>query len=94
MERTVTEHEIKGEHKLIREITTTYYTTSDGVEHKGNPHRNPQHVPGKLDGETYVKHNLNDLSDDVHALASHFWTADVHTSYEELLHKQAAESNL
>ena len=92
MERTVTEHEIKGEHKLIREITKTYVTIG-GIERLWDTHRAPQQVPGTLDGETYVKHDMNDLSDDVHALATHFWTADVHTSFEELLHKQATERN-
>ena len=93
MERTVTEHEIKGEYNFIREITKTYVTLN-GEERLWDNHRAPQCLPGKLDGETYVKHNLNDLSDDVHALASHFWTADVHASYEEFLLKQAAEQNI
>ena len=88
MERTVTDHEIKGEHKLIREITTTYYTTSDGVEHKGNPHRGPQCAPGKLDGETYIKTDVNDLPRDVKSLAGIFWDTELHHSYEAFLVKQ------
>ena len=90
MERIVKEHEITTEYNFIREIRKTYVTV-DGVERLWNNHREPQEVPGTLDGETYVKHNLNDLSDDVHALASHFWTQTVHDEYEEFLHKQAAE---
>ena len=93
MERQVIEHEIKGEHKLIREIIKTYVTIN-GRERLWDTLRAPQHLPGTLDGETYIKHNLNDLSDDVHALATHFWTEDVHTSFEELLHKQADSTNL
>ena len=93
MERTVTEHEIKGEYNFIREITKTYVTVN-GEERLWDTHRAPQCLPGTLDGENYIKHNLNDLSDDVHALASHFWTADVHASYEEFLLQQAAEQNI
>ena len=93
MERIVTEHEIKGEYNFIREIRKTYVTV--GTEERlWDTHRAPQEVPGTLEGETYVKHNLNDLSDDVHALASHFWTQAVHDGYEELLHKQAAEQKI
>ena len=83
MERTITEYEIKGEHKLIREITTTYYTTSDGVEHKGNPHRHPQNVPGTLDESgVYAQNPMTGVSNDVKALINNFWTSDVHASYE------------
>ena len=93
MERTVKEHEIKTEYNLIREITKTYVTIG-GIERLWDTHRAPQEVPGTLEGETYVKHNLNDLSDDVHALATHFWTQQVHDEFEELLRKQQAEQNI
>ena len=94
MERIITEHEIKGEYKFIREITTTYFTTSDGVEHKGNTHRHPQHVPGTLEGDTYVKNKTTSLSADVKALATHFHTPEVHTGYEAYLVALAAEAAL
>ena len=38
MERTVKDYEVKGEHKLIREITKTYVTVG-GVERLWNTHR-------------------------------------------------------
>ena len=92
MERTVTEHEIKGEHKLIREITTTYYTTSDGVEHKGNPHRGPQCVPGILDGETYTQTDVKDLPNEVASIAGIFWNTELHHSYEAFLVAQKEQA--
>ena len=92
MERTVTEYEVKGEYNFIREISRIY-VTRNGIERLWDTVRPPNKVPGELDGEAYVKHDMNDLSDNVHALASHFWTEAVHASYEEFLHKQAAENS-
>ena len=91
MEITKTDHEIKGDYNFIREITTTYFTTSNGVEHKSNPHRHPQHVPGTLVEGVYVKTDLKKLNADVKVLAGHFWTQDVHDLYEELLKEQQVE---
>ena len=92
MERKVTEHEIKTEHKLIREITKTYVTIG-GVERLWDTHRAPQHVPGSLVDETYVKTSMKDLSADVKVLAGHFWTQEVHDLFEALLVEQEAELN-
>ena len=60
MERTITEHEIKTEYNLIREITRKYVTV-DGVEYGPNTHRAPQHVPGTLNGG-YL-HKLTSMKD-------------------------------
>ena len=94
MERTVTEYEVKGEFNFIREITHTYFTTSDGVEHKGNTHRAPQHVPGTLVEDVYTKTDLNDLGANAKMFATHFWTPELHVSYEAVLVAQAAENNI
>ena len=93
MERQVKEHEIKGEHKFIREITKTYVTIG-GIERLWDTHRAPQHVPGVLDGDTYVKTKTSALPTDVKALATHFWTQDVHDLFEALLKEQAEEQIL
>ena len=92
MERTITEHEIKTEYNLIREITRKYVTV-DGVEYGPNTHRAPQHVPGTLNGGSYTKTSMKDLSADVKVLAGHFWTQEVHDLFEALLKEQAAELN-
>ena len=90
MERIIIEHEIKTEYNLIRQITHKYVTV-DGVEYGPNTHRHPQHVPGKLVDDTYVKTDIKTLNADVKVLASHFWTQDVHDLYEELLKEQQVE---
>ena len=92
MERHVKDYEVKGEHKLIREITKTYVTI-DGVERLWNTHRSNQHQPGKLDGETYVQTDMSDLPTDVKALAAHFWTEEVQNGFKVLLETQQAEQN-
>ena len=89
MERIVTDHEIKGEHKFIREIIKTYVTVN-GVERLWNTHRAPQVVPGKLEEDTYVKTSTTDLPTDVKVLANHFWTEEVHSTFEALLKEQAS----
>ena len=89
MERIVTEHEIKGEHKLIREIRKTYITVN-GVERLWDTHRAPQVVPGKLEEEQYVITDLTKEPADVAVLANHFWTHEVHTNFEALLKEQAS----
>ena len=88
MEKITTEYEIKGDYYFIREISTTYFTTSDGIEHKGNTHRHPQHVPGTLVEGVYVKTNVDSLSDVVKGLATHLWTEEVHAAYEASLKVQ------
>ena len=90
MERIITEHEVKGEYKFIRQITHKYVTV-DGVEYGPNTHRAPQHVPGKLVDDAYVKTDIKTLNADVKVLAGHFWTQDVHDLYEELLKEQQVE---
>ena len=92
MENITTEHEVKGEFKFIREITHTSATFND-VTYGPQIHRGPQCVPGTLEGETYVKHDLTGLSADVKALATHFWTPEVHIAFEAHLVAQAAENN-
>ena len=92
MERTITEHEIKTEYNLIRQITHKYVTV-DGVEYGPNTHRAPQYVPGSLNGGSYTKTSMKDLPADVKVLAGHFWTQDVHDLYEALLIEQAAQLN-
>ena len=84
MEITKTNHEIKGDHKLIREITQAYIVRDNGEEIKlGVPHRHPQHVPGALDENgVYTQNPMTGVSLDVKALINHFWTSDVHASYE------------
>ena len=89
MERIVTEHEIKTEYNLIREIRKTYITVN-GVERLWDTHRAPQHVPGKLEEDTYVKTSTTNLPTDVKVLADHFWTEEVHASFELLLKEQAS----
>ena len=93
MERTVTEHEVKGEHQLIRVITKTYVTI-DGKEKLWNNHRAPQHVPGTLEEDTYVKTPMSELSATVKVLAGHFWTEEVHASYETVLKARKEANNL
>ena len=90
MERTTTEYEIKGDYNLIREITHTFFTTSDGVEHQGNTHRYPQQVPGTLVNGVYVKTKLDDLSANVKAFATQLWTPELHVAYEAFLVEQKA----
>ena len=92
MERTITEHEIKTEYNLIREITHKYVTV-EGVEYGPNTHRAPQHVPGTLNGGSYTKTSMKDLPDTVKFLAGHFWTQEVHDLFEALLKEQAANLN-
>ena len=92
MERTITEYEIKTEYNLIRQITKKYVTV-EGVEYGPNTHRAPQHVPGTLVDDAYVKTDLKTLNADVKVLAGHFWTQDVHDLFEALLKEQAAELN-
>ena len=92
MERTVKDYEVKGEHKLIREITKTYVTVG-GVERLWETHRGGQHLPGKLDGETYVQTDMSDLPTDVAALAAHFWDTELNHSYEAFLKVQLAAQN-
>ena len=94
MERTITEHEIKGEYNFIRDITITYFTTSDGVEHKGNPHRGPQHVPGVLVEGAYVKTDMSTLGARAKAFATHLWTPELHTDYSAHLVAQADAAGL
>ena len=101
MEKIITEHEVTGPYKFIREITTTYFTTSNGVEHKGEPHRHPQHVPGTLvdtvtdsDEKVYVKTDVNTLDTDAKMFATHFWTPELHADFETLLRSQEETSNL
>ena len=90
MERIITEHEIKTEYNLIRQITHKYVTV-DGVEYGPNTHRAPQYVPGTLVDDAYIKTDLKTLNSDVKVLAGHFWTQDVHDLYEELLKEQQVE---
>ena len=90
MERIVTEHEIKTEYNLIREITHKYVTV-EGVEYGPNTHRAPQYVPGKLVDDVYSKTSMKDLPTDVKVLAGHFWTQDVHDLFEALLVEQQVE---
>ena len=90
--RTIKEHEIRTEYNLIREITKTYVTV-DGVEYGPNTHRAPQHVPGTLVDDAYVKTDIKTLNADVKVLAGHFWTQDVHDLFEALLKEQAVEVN-
>ena len=92
MERTVKDYEVKGEHKLIREITKTYVTVG-GEERLWETHRGGQHQPGKLDGETYIQTDMADLPADVKALAAHFWTEEVQNGFQVLLEAQQAEQN-
>ena len=88
MERIVTEHEIKGEHKIIS-VKEQTYVTLNGIEKPfGVPHRPPRHFPGTLVEGVYVKTDLKTLDADVKVLASHFWTQDVHDLFEELLKEQ------
>ena len=94
MERTTTEYEIKGDYNFIREITHTFFTTSDGVEHQGNTHRAPQHVPGTLVDDVYVKTDIKTLNANVKVFATHLWTPELHADYETFLKAQAAEQNL
>ena len=89
MERIVTEHEIKGEYNFIREITKTYVTIN-GVERLWDNLRAPQHIPGKLVEEKYIKTDMTELPTDVEVLANHFWTDEVHTNFEVLLKEQAS----
>ena len=90
MERIITEHEIKTEYNLIRQITHKYVTV-DGVEYGPNIHRAPQYVPGTLNEDVYSKTSMKDLPADVQFLAGRFWTQDIHDLYEALLKEQAAE---
>ena len=57
MERIVTEHEVRTEYNLIRQITKKWVTV-DGVEYGPNTHREPQYVPGTLNGDTYSKTSM------------------------------------
>ena len=93
MERTVIEHEIKGEHKLIREITKTYVTVG-GEERLWNNHRGPQCVPGILDGETYTQTDMKSLPTEVKALAGIFWNTELHHSYEAFLVTQKEQQQI
>ena len=90
MERKVIEYETRTEYNLIREITKTYITVN-GVERLWDTHRAPQHVPGTLVDDTYVKTDLKTLNSTVKVLAGHFWTEDIHDLYEELLKEQQVE---
>ena len=91
MEKITTEYEVKGDYNFIRKITHTFFTTSDGVEHQGNTHRHPQHVPGTLVEGVYVKTDVDTLDDTAKVFANHLWTDDVHTAYEALLVTKQAE---
>ena len=90
--RTITEHEIKGEYKFIREITKTYVTVN-GVERLFDTHRGNQHTPGVLQDETYHPNAMTSFNDDLSALASHFWTQDVHNDWKEELLKKKEEQD-
>ena len=90
MERTLTEYEIKGEYRIIREITKTYVTI-DGEERLWNNHRGVQNVPGKLDGETYIQTDIGDLPPDIAALAAHFWTEEVQNGFQSHLEVQQSK---
>ena len=81
MERIIKEHEITTEHKLIREITRTY-VTSNGEERLWDTHRGPNHLPGKLDGETYIATDMKTLPEEVKALANLLWTTELQHGYE------------
>ena len=94
MERTLTEYEIKGEFSYIREITTTYFTTSDGVEHRGNIHRAPQHVPGSIVNGNYVKSTDVEIPATIHALALHLWTPEVHENFEIFIRADLREMGM
>ena len=90
MTRTIIDHEITTEHKLIRVITRKYITDDEGVEHTLPPHRAPNYVPGTLNGDAYTKTSMKDLPDTVRFLAGRFWTQEVHDLFEALLKEQAA----
>ena len=87
MERIVNEHEIKTEHKLIREITKTYVTV-DEVERLWNTHRGPLHAPGTIVDESFVSTDMKSLTPDVKELANLLWTTEINHAYEVFLNEQ------
>ena len=91
MEITKTNHEVKGDYKVISEIHQDYLVRDNGDEVRlGAPHRPPRHHPGTLVDGTYVKTDLNTLDTDAKALAAHFWTEELHTDYEAYLKANVA----
>ena len=90
--RTITEHEIRTEHKLIQEFVKTYVTI-DGEERLWKNVPSDVHHPGTLVDDAYVKTDVKTLNADVKILAGHFWTQDVHDLFEVLLKEQAVELN-